>query len=54
MRSTLLIGRSHIHLFTLYFLDSNDYQKKKYIWSKLEYDYIKAYEDSFDHPLSRY
>ncbi|ORY21337.1 Metallo-dependent phosphatase-like protein [Naematelia encephala] len=32
---------SRTHLFTLYFLDSGSYQKKKFSWSKAEYDYIK-------------
>lgn len=30
-----------MHIFTLYFLDSHDYQKRKLPWSKPEYDYIK-------------
>ena len=32
---------SHIHLFTLYFLDSHDYQHRVLPWAKPEYDYIK-------------
>ncbi len=31
-----------MHLFTLYFLDSHDYQKKTLPWAKSEYDYIKT------------
>ncbi|WVQ75858.1 hypothetical protein IAR50_005491 [Cryptococcus sp. DSM 104548] len=33
---------SNMHIFTLYFLDSHDYQKRKLPWSKPEYDYIKT------------
>ncbi|ORX34309.1 Metallo-dependent phosphatase-like protein [Kockovaella imperatae] len=32
---------SHVHLFTLYFLDSHDYQHRVLPWTKPEYDYIK-------------
>lgn len=33
---------SRMHIFTLYFLDSHDYQKRKLPWAKPEYDYIKS------------
>ncbi|ODO07841.1 hypothetical protein I350_03420 [Cryptococcus amylolentus CBS 6273] len=33
---------SRMHVFTLYFLDSHDYQKRKLPWSKPDYDYIKT------------
>jgi hypothetical protein len=31
-----------MHLFTLYFIDSHDYQKKSLPWLKSDYDYIKT------------
>lgn len=30
-----------MHIFTLYFLDSGDYQARALLWSKPDYDYIK-------------
>ncbi|GFZ47944.1 LOW QUALITY PROTEIN: hypothetical protein JCM24511_05691 [Saitozyma sp. JCM 24511] len=33
---------SRMHLFTLYFIDSHDYQKKSLPWLKSDYDYIKT------------
>ncbi|WVR04789.1 hypothetical protein IAU60_001801 [Kwoniella sp. DSM 27419] len=38
---------SRMHLFTLYFLDSHDYQKKKLPWAQAEYDYIKENQISW-------
>ncbi|EIW71023.1 hypothetical protein M231_07534 [Tremella mesenterica] len=33
---------SHIHIFTLYFLDSHAYQKVSLPWQKADYDYLKT------------
>ncbi|KAK4685487.1 hypothetical protein P7C73_g4662, partial [Tremellales sp. Uapishka_1] len=33
---------SKMHLFTLYFLDSHDYQKTTLPWAKADYDYLKT------------
>jgi hypothetical protein len=38
---SLLTIRSRMHLFTLYFLDSHDYQGRSLPWLLPDYDYIK-------------